>query len=94
MEIEESAVDFRKMINGDGDAPQQPMVDIVPLFEGCSLFIPNPDKPPPDEEMPVAPASVLQKWMVAHPIRVRETLPIVKDGNTVALFVWWERAAK
>jgi hypothetical protein len=69
------------------------MIDICPVGEGCSLFIPNPAHPPPESELHIAFTDVLQKWMLAMPIRIRETLPIVHDGNTVALFVWWDRVA-
>lgn len=84
-------MDFRAAFNGHGKQEPKGLVDVVPLFEGCSIFVPNPKQPPPDDELPVALADVLQKWMLANAVRVRETLPIVKDGNTVALFVWWER---
>lgn len=68
------------------------LVDVVPVCEGCVLFTANPQKPPPDEEMPIALSEVLQKWMLSQPIRVRETLPITKGGNTVGLFLWFDRA--
>jgi hypothetical protein len=35
---------------------------------------------------------VLPKWLKENPVRVRETLPIVKGGNTIGLFVWFDRA--
>ncbi len=28
------------------------------------------------------------------PVRIRETLPIINNGNTVAIFIWWERVEK
>ena len=86
-------MDFRAAFNGNGKKPKRGLIDVVPIFEGCSVFVPNPDKPPPDDDMPIAIAEVLQKWLKDNPIRVRETLPITKGGNTVALFVWWERTS-
>ena len=68
------------------------LVDISEICPGFVLFKANPQKPPPDEEMPIAIAEVLQKWILANPVRVRETLPIVQHGNTVGLFVWFDRA--
>ena len=58
------------------------MVDVSEICPGFAMFKANSQKPPPDEEMPVAIAEVLQKWILANPIRVRETLPIVQRGNT------------
>ena len=76
-----------------GNGESKGLVDVTPVCAGCSLFIPNPQQSPPEEELPVAIAQVLQKWMAANPVRVRETLPVVKGGNMVGLFVWWDRVA-
>lgn len=78
---------------GNGSAGKG-MIDIVPVCEGCSVFIPNPTHPPPDNELHIAFTDVLQKWMLTMPVRIRETLPIVHGGNTVALFIWWDRVEK
>jgi hypothetical protein len=75
---------------GNGGAGKG-LVDIVPVCEGCTLFTANPQHRPPDGDMPFAIADVLPKWMGQHPIRIRETLPIVSRGNTVAVLVWWDR---
>jgi hypothetical protein len=58
------------------------------------LIIPNPTHPPPGEVLHVAQADALQKFILAHPIRVRSTLPIVREGSTVAIFVWWDRVTQ
>jgi hypothetical protein len=76
---------------GQGNGHSKGLIDIKPVRDGCSLFVANPQQPPPDEEMAVAIADVLVKWMAQQPIKVVHTLPLTKDGNTVALFVWWER---
>jgi hypothetical protein len=77
---------------GNGSAGKG-MIDTCPVGEGCTLFIPNPTHPPPAELLHVALTDVLQKFILAHPIRVRTTLPIVHDGTTVAIFVWWDRVS-
>jgi hypothetical protein len=74
---------------GNGSAGKG-MIDMCPVGDGCTLFIPNPSQPPA-ELLHVALTDVLQKFMLAHPIRVRTTLPIVHEGTTVAIFVWWDR---
>lgn len=78
---------------GDGNGHHKGLIDIVPLAEGCSLFVANPQKPPPEGEMAAALAEVLVKWMSQEPVRVLHTLPLTRAGNTVELFVWWERRA-
>ena len=75
---------------GNGSAGKG-MVDLCPVGEGCTLFIPNPTHPPPADLLHVALVDTLQKFILAHPIRVRTTLPIVHDGTTVAIFIWWDR---
>ena len=37
-------------------------------------------------------AQVLQKGIASTPVLVRETLPIIKGGSKVGLFVWWDRS--
>ena len=49
-------------------------------------------KPHPNAILPLAISVVLRKWMLSQPVRVRETLPVIKDGNMVGLFLWWDRA--
>ncbi len=78
---------------GEGNGHSKGLIDIVPLREGCSIFIPNPQQPPSPDEMPDAITEVLRKWMAEQPVRILNTLPITKKGDTVALFVWWERVA-
>ncbi len=77
---------------GNGGGTGKGLVDVVAICDGCVLFKSNPQQPPPEDEMPIALTQVLQKWMLGNPVRVRVTLPIVKGGNTVGLFVWFDRA--
>jgi hypothetical protein len=76
---------------GEGNGHSKGLIDIVPLAEGCSVFVPNPQSPPAAEELPDAIAEVLTKWMAQQPVRVLHALPITKNGNTTLLFVWWQR---
>src|SRR5262245_62671652 len=64
--------------NGGGKG----LVDVVPVCEGCVLLVANPQRPPPEGEMAGAIADVLKQWMLQNPVRVRETLPLVKGGGT------------
>lgn len=68
-------------------------VDVNPVGEGCSLFIPNPQDPPPEDELPIAIAQIWQKWLANNPVRVRTTLPVIRSGDMIGLFVWWERVS-
>ena len=70
-----------------GNGAGKGLVDIVAICEGFVLFKANPQKSPPDDEMPLALTEVLPKWLRDNPVRVREALPLVKGGNTIGLFV-------
>ena len=76
---------------GGNGSPGNGLIDASPVCEGCTLFGPNPTHPPPDADVPFTIAEVLQKWMLSNTVRVRDTLPVVSGGNTVGLFVWWDR---
>jgi hypothetical protein len=67
-------------------------VDLMDVCGGCCLFQSNAQNPPASEALPIAIAECLQRWMLENPVRVRETLPIVKGGHMIALFVWFDRA--
>jgi hypothetical protein len=73
---------------GNGDESVRGRVDVRQIGPDCYLFVANHDEPPVVSELPFALAQVLQKWMQATGVRVRTTLPIVKAGDTIALFVW------
>jgi hypothetical protein len=77
---------------GNGGGGSKGMVDLIDLCVGCSLFQSNPQHPVSDEDLPIAIGQSLQRWMQENPIRVRETLPVVKKGNMIALFIWFDRA--
>jgi hypothetical protein len=75
-----------------GNGGAKVLVDVTAVCEGCCLFKANPQQPPPDSEMPIVISEVLQKWMLGHPVRVRETLPVIRGGHMIGLFVWFDRA--
>jgi len=76
---------------GEGNGHGKGLVDVQEIGDDCILVIPNPQKPPPQNELHVTLADVMQKWLAQHPVRVRATLPITNQGQTVALFVWFDR---
>lgn len=76
-----------------GNGGSRGLVDAIAICEGFVLFKANPQHPPPDGEMPIALAEVLPKWLKDNPGRVRDTLPLVKDGNTIGVFLWFDRAS-
>jgi hypothetical protein len=73
-----------------GNGHSKGLIDVQPISAGCVLLTPNVQKPPPDDELPFALAQVLQKWMAAEPVRVREMLPITNAGRTIGIFVWFD----
>ena len=68
-------MDFRSHFNGHGPEPGKGLIDIEPLFEGCTLFVPNPEQPPSGDDLPIAIAEVLQKWMASMPARCAKHCP-------------------
>jgi hypothetical protein len=58
----------------------------------CVKFVPSPQQPPLKAELADALAEVLQTWQREDPSRrVRAVCPIVRGGDTVQLFVWFDR---
>jgi hypothetical protein len=81
----------RGVFGGNGGSGKG-LVDVKPVCDGCVVFAANPQHAPAESEMPFAISQALQQWMLNNPVRVRETLPVVRDGNTIGLFVWFDRA--
>jgi hypothetical protein len=75
---------------GNGDTPTPGRVDLQQVMPGMSLLVANRADPPPADLLPIAIAEVLQRWLLETGVRVRETLPVIKDGNMIGLFVWWD----
>ena len=65
--------------------------DVEGIGPDCVLFKANPQKPPPEEEMPIAIGEVLQTWLKMESVRVRTTLPVVQHGHMIGLFLWFDR---
>ena len=64
-------------------------VDVEP---GWCLFKPHDDEPPPQENTPFYLNDALHRWLVQNKdlISVRATLPIVQNGHTIAIHVWFD----
>jgi hypothetical protein len=61
------------------------------MAPGWALLVPNPSDPPPDEKLPYALSQGLEQWLNSQPsVRVRSTLAIMKDGNTIGIHVWYD----
>jgi hypothetical protein len=76
---------------GNGGAGKG-VVNVVPVVPGCVEFVPSPQQPPPKPELPDALAEVLERWQREDSSRrVRAVCPIVRGGDTVELFVWFDR---
>ena len=53
------------------------------------LFLASQGDPPPPGDLPYALSQGLEQWLKPQSaIRVRTTLPTVKDGNTIGIHVW------
>jgi hypothetical protein len=54
------------------------------------------EPPPPESEIPLLLNEMLQKDLLEHPsVEPRLLLPIVREGNTIAIHLWYvDRAAE
>jgi hypothetical protein len=82
---------FRKLFNNSTGDKGRGLVVVAPVCEGCSVFVPNEDDPPLEDNLHFAISQALHLWMMKMPIRIRKTLPVMQCGNMIALFVWWDR---
>jgi hypothetical protein len=58
---------------------------------GWAVVYPSPNDPPPPDQLPYHLSLSLEKWLKERPgVRVRTTLPIVKDGDTIGIHVWYD----
>lgn len=65
-------------------------IDRVEFRTGWACFQAG-DSPPPKDQLPGHLNQCLCEWLERNPdFRVRATLPIVEDGYTVAIHVWFE----
>ena len=73
--------------------PEEQIVTVTRLemATGWVLFLPNPDRPPPSEALPAVLHGSVAEWVRRNSIiTVRETLPVIENGNTVGLHVWFD----
>ncbi len=76
--------------DSDGNGTGTVKVDAVRIASDCVLFHAG-DPPPTPNNLPLLLATALRDWLAANSAcRVRDTLGIVVDGNTVALHVWFD----
>lgn len=62
------------------------------LGDGWCIFTADPSDPPSPDLLPIALGQALSRWLRTSPeVRVRAVLPIVEDGNTTVLHVWYDR---
>jgi hypothetical protein len=67
------------------------VIDRTQKDTGWVLFTPSPDEPPSPEATPSFLSKSVAKWVQQNSIiEVREMLPLVQDGNTVAIHVWFD----
>jgi len=65
-------------------------IDRIDCGDGWCLFT-GGDPPPPDDQLPFAMHEMLQRWLRQNPhLKVRTVFPIVRNGNTIAVHVWFD----
>jgi hypothetical protein len=66
-------------------------IDVFELAPDWVFLYPREREPfPPD--LPMGLGRVLLKWFKDQEnVRIRTTLPIIKDGNLIAVHVWFDR---
>jgi hypothetical protein len=74
-----------------GNGASKGLTNAVTLGPGWVLFLASQSDPPPAEELPFALSQGMEQWLRSQPaVRVRATLPIVSDGNTVGIHLWYD----
>ncbi len=74
-----------------GNGSSKGFTNAMKLGPGWVLFLASQTDPPPPDELPYALSQGLEQWLKAKPgVRVRTTLPILKDGNTIGIHVWYD----
>jgi hypothetical protein len=65
-------------------------IDRIDITEGLVVFMAG-NPPPAPNELPVMIHDTFHHWLVQNPgLTIRNTLPIVVGGNTVAIYVWFD----
>ncbi len=74
-----------------GNGSSKGFTNLIPMGTGWVLFVASQSDPPPPNELPYALSQGLEQWLKNQPgIRVRSTLPMIKDGNTIGIHVWFD----
>ncbi len=67
------------------------IISRVEMGVGWVLLVPSQEGPPEPEQTPTLLHRTLCKWLKQNPhLRVRATVPIVEQGNTMAIHVWFD----
>ncbi len=65
-------------------------IDRIDVKEGLVVFMAGNPAPAP-HELPVLIHETFHRWLVQNPgLAIKNTLPIVVGGNTVAIYVWFD----
>jgi hypothetical protein len=70
--------------------PEEVKVDRLDMAAGWVCFLAS-DPPPAPDQLPLYLSKTVSAWQKQNPmLTVRTTLPIVADGNTIAVHAWFE----
>ena len=70
---------------------EQIHVDRIDVGTGWLCFVPKPGTNPRPDRLPYALSRAIEDTFKQTPtLTVRETLPIVSNGNTMAIHVWFD----
>ncbi|MEX0718570.1 MAG: hypothetical protein WD066_18400 [Planctomycetaceae bacterium] len=76
-----------------GNGPSKVSIDMLDMGPGW-VFFQAGKIPPTPEQLPHLLSRTLNSWLQAHPsFVVRTTLPIVAEGATVGIHVWFDDSA-
>jgi hypothetical protein len=74
-----------------GNGSSKGFTNVALMGPGWVVIAASQSDPPPSDELPYALSQGLEQWLKSQPgIRIRSTLPIVKDGNTIGIHVWFD----
>lgn len=83
-------------VQGEGDGgtvdyePDKGQVDRLDMAAGWACFLAS-ETPPTPNQLPLYLSKEVAAWQKQNPmLAVRATLPIVANGNTIAVHVWFE----
>jgi hypothetical protein len=75
----------------DENSESEFTLDRIELGTGWVCFQGGEENPPAPEQLPVILNDAITDWLLRNPeFKVRTTLPVVVDGNTIAINVWFD----